>query len=306
METTGFHYEDVPPQIWLDELHEFNIPRIWNIELDKTQRTNLSNRALDTLKQWRLNLRDQMKKIESRYDSSNRDKMKQMLAPYKLLDTLGADLNSQLRDLQSRLSSGRAIPQGFEIGERIFGDVATQRWHLGDFEDEALWDDFMATESRYKSIRREYKRQGMGLKNARQRVKEQQSELATLEADYKARSGFLQIGLRLFIVMIVVLLCLAIGIGAIVSGLPFESNASDTAIGAIFLVISVVGAMIAIVLMRRRRQSILLLEEEVVMMRTTLQSSKQEARRQKQLFFPTEDTFKQVQQDYAVLKKAFN
>lgn len=306
METTGFHYEDVPPQIWLDELHEFNIPRIWNIELDKTQRTNLSNRALDTLKQWRLNLRDQMKKIESRYDSSNRDKMKQMIAPYKLLDTLGADLNSQLRDLQSRLSSGRAIPQGFEIGERIFGDVATQRWNLGDFEDEALWDDFMATESRYKSIRREYKRQGMGLKNARQRVKEQQSELATLEADYKARSGFLQIGLRLFIVMIVVLLCLAIGIGAIVSGLPFESNASDTAIGAIFLVISVVGAMIAIVLMRRRRQSILLLEEEVAMMRTTLQSSKQEARRQKQLFFPTEDTFKQVQQDYAVLKKAFN
>lgn len=305
METTNFHYEDIPPQIWLDNLHQYNIPSIWDVQLDNIQRTNLSNRASDNLKEWRTNLREQMKNIQSRYDSSKKDKMRNMLAPYQLLDNLGSDLNSQLRDLKTRLSAGRAIPEGFAIGERIFGDLATRRWHFGEPEDERLWKDFLSTEKRYKTLRKEYKQQVMGLKNAAQRVKEQKKDLIQIEANYKARSGFLQIGLRLFIVLLSVVLSLAIGIVTFIYGLPFESPAPDTSIAVIFVCISVIGAVMAVVLMRRRRQSLVILEEDIATMKLNLQNTKQDARRQKQLFFPTEDTFKEIYEDYKIMKKAF-
>ena len=302
---TGFHHEDVPPQLWLDELHEFNIPHVWDVQLNKTQRENLSKRALDQLKNWRSSLRDQMKKIEGRYDSSNQERMAQIIAPYKLLDQLGHDLNANLRDLQSRVSSGRAVPQGFEIGERIFGDFKSKRWHLGSREDERLWEDFLATESRYWSMGKEYKRQATGLKNASQRVQEQQADLEKLVADYKKRSGFMQLGLRLFIVLLVVIFCLALGISAFTVGLPIEGRITNTMFAGIMLGLSVVGAIVAIVLARRRRASVAVLKEDIIAMRATLKELKQEARRQKQLFFPTQETFKQVQADYKVLKAAF-
>lgn len=302
---TGFHHEDVPPQLWLDELHEFNIPHVWDVQLNKTQRENLSKRALDQLKNWRTSLRDQMKKIEGRYDSSNQERMAQIIAPYKLLDQLGHDLNANLRDLQSRVSSGRAVPQGFEIGERIFGDFKSKRWHLGSREDERLWEDFLATESRYWSMGKEYKRQATGLKNASQRVQEQQADLEKLVADYKKRSGFMQLGLRLFIVLLVVIFCLALGISAFTVGLPIEGRITNTMFAGIMLGLSVVGAIVAIVLARRRRASVAVLKQDIIAMRATLKELKQEARRQKQLFFPTQETFKQVQADYKVLKAAF-
>ena len=302
---TGFHHEDVPPQLWLDELHEFNIPHVWDVQLNKTQRENLSKRALDQLKNWRSSLRDQMKKIEGRYDSSNQERMAQIIAPYKLLDQLGHDLNANLRDLQSRVSSGRAVPQGFEIGERIFGDFKSKRWHLGSREDERLWEDFLATESRYWSMGKEYKRQATGLKNASQRVQEQQADLEKLVADYKKRSGFMQLGLRLFIVLLVVIFCLALGISAFTVGLPIEGRITNTMFAGIMLGLSVVGAIVAIVLARRRRASVAVLKQDIIAMRATLKELKQEARRQKQLFFPTQETFKQVQADYKVLKAAF-
>ncbi len=302
---TGFHHEDVPPQLWLDELHEFNIPHVWDVQLNKTQRENLSKRALDQLKNWRSSLRDQMKKIEGRYDSSNQERMAQIIAPYKLLDQLGHDLNANLRDLQSRVSSGRAVPQGFEIGERIFGDFKSKRWHLGSREDERLWEDFLATESRYWSMGKEYKRQATGLKNASQRVQEQQADLEKLVADYKKRSGFMQLGLRLFIVLLVVIFCLALGISAFTVGLPIKGRITNTMFAGIMLGLSVVGAIVAIVLARRRRASVAVLKQDIIAMRATLKELKQEARRQKQLFFPTQETFKQVQADYKVLKAAF-
>lgn len=302
---TGFHYEDVPPQLWLDELQEFNIPHVWDVQLNKTQRENLSKKAVDQLKNWRSSLRDQMKKIEGRYDSSNQEAMAQLIAPYKLLDKLGHDLNANLRDLQSRMSSGRAVPQGFEIGERIFGDFKSKRWHLGTREEERLWEDFLATESRYWSMGKEYKRQATGLKNAAHRVKEQQADLEKLVTEYRKRSGFLQLGIRLFIVLLTVVFCLVLGAVAVTIGLPLEGAVTNTVFAGIMFGLSVIGAIVAIVLARRRRASVDVLKEDIIAMRATLKQLKQEARRQKQLFFPTEETFRQVQADYKVLKASF-
>lgn len=302
---TGFHYEDVPPQLWLDELHEFDIPHVWDIQLNKTQRENLSKKAVDQLKNWRSSLRDQMKKIEGRYDSSTQERKEQIIAPYNLLDKLGQDLNANLRDLQSRISAGRAVPQGFVIGERIFGDFKSKRWHLGSREEESLWEDFLATESHYWSMGKEYKRQSQGLKNVTQQVQEQQADLEKLVTEYRKRSGSLQIGLRLFIVLLIVVFCLVLGAVAITTGLPLDGAVTNTMFAGIMFGLSVIGAMVAIILARRRRTSIAILKEDIIAMRATLKELKQEARRQKQLFFPTQETFKQVQADYKILKASF-
>lgn len=305
MSEIDFHYEDVPPQLWLDELREFNIPQVWNVQLNNTQRTNLSKRGLDQLKNWRTSLRDQIKKIEGRYDSSNKEAKEQILAPYQLLDSLGHDLNDKLRDLESRISAGRAVPQGFEFGDRIFGDLKSKRWHFGERDDERLWEDFLSTENRLRLMSKEYKRQAMGLKNASDRVKEQQSDLENLVAEYRKQSGFLQLGVRLFIVLLTVIFCIVLGVVALVIGLPLEGAVTNNIFAGIMLGISVIGAVVAIVLARRRRAAVAVLQADITEMRASLKQLKQEARRQKQLFFPTQETYTQVKADYEVLKASF-
>ena len=163
----AFHHEDVPPQNWLDELHSFNIPAAWDIQISDAQRRNLANRAQEQLNGWRVALREQVKKIEARYDASNRDIMKKMLAPYRMLDELGTDLHTQLRDLMDRVKNGRAIPQQFEFGSRIFGDLETERWKLGERPDEQRWRDFITVERRYMSLTKEFKTQSRGYDNAK-------------------------------------------------------------------------------------------------------------------------------------------
>lgn len=302
---TGFHYEDVPPQDWLDELHAFDIPRVWDIQLNKTQRTNLISRAKNQLGTWRKALQDQLKTIQRRYDKSNRDAMSKMLAPYKKLESLGNDLNSRLRDLEKRIQAGKAVPQGFAFGTRIFGDMESRRWHFGDREDEIRWDDFMDAERRYKSMGREYRNQSNSLKNIKLQLNEQKSELQKLSKQYKQRSGCAQIGVRLFIVLLTVIFCLIVGAAAFFEDSPLVSSISNEVFGSIMLILGVVGAIVAIILARRRTRSVSTLQQEITETRSSLKQLQQEGKRQKKLLFPTQQTFKEVTRNYQQLKASF-
>lgn len=301
----GFHHEDVPPRQWLDELHSFDIPRAWDIELSNDQRANLAKRAQTNLNGWRTGLREQMKRIERRMGKTDPEGMEKVLAAYQKLDGLGSDLNDQVLDLANRIKAGRAIPEGFEFGTRIFGDMASKRWLFGEQDDEERWRDFLAVERRYLSINKEYKSQSRAYDNAKQRYKECQADIKTLDAEYKKRTGFMQLGLRLLIVFIAVMFALVLGGVALLIELPLDGPISSQVFGGIMLVISVVGAIIAFTLARRRRKAILQLEQDIADMHLTIENVKEEVRKQKQYLLPTRETLKEVKQDYEILKETF-
>lgn len=302
---TAFHHEDVPPQNWLDELHGFNIPRSWDVQLEDKQRSNLAKRAQDQLNAWRVSIRDQMKKIDGRYDTSNKDSLEKILLPYQTLDNLGNDLHAQIRDLREKIKGGRAIPQGFEFGTRIFGDMETKRWQLGDREDEQRWRDFMSIERRYQTLGKEYKAQSRGYDNAKQRVSESQDDLEILNAIYKQRRGFLQIGVRLFIVMLTIVFCLIVGALALFVDFPDGARINNEILSAIMLIMAVIGAIAAVMLARRRRETIAVLETDIEDMTEALKTLNQETLRQRQYLLPTQQTLKEVRANYQVLKETF-
>jgi hypothetical protein len=137
-------------------------------------------------------------------------------------------------------------------------------------------------------------------------VKDEQNELGKATKRYKRLTGFLQLGLRLLIVMIVVVFSLVLGGFVFVhEGQILQGGISNQAFGGTMLLIGLIGAMIAIVLARRRRRAIAALEEDIKIMKQNLGRTKKEALRQKKLFFPTETTFKEISREYKKMKASF-
>lgn len=304
--TLEFHYGDTIPQIWLDELQELNIPGLWNPNLRAQQRENLIQRAQQELKKWRVALRDQMDTIKMRYGDENKSEMRLMLEPYGTLDSLGGSLNQQMKDLAAKMKAGRALPLGFEIGTQIFGSLDTGRWHLGDHEERKLWDEFESVERRYLNIKEEYDQQSGEYKLTAGRVKEHQADIKKLGNEYKARTGFMQLGIRLFVIFITAGISMILGIMAFVMK-PFQGGAiSNEAFGGIMLILSLVGVMIAIVLSRRRRERIAELREEILTLKRDAKTLKQEAQRLKKSLYPTHQTFKEITVQYKELRAAFH
>src|SRR5688572_19018958 len=164
--TMGFHYDDRPPQLWLDELYNFQVPRLWDVKLNATQRANLTTRAKQQLKDWRLAMREQIKKIEARYGKDKLQESRLMVAPYRKLDDLAVELTDAIFDLEKKLAAERPIPEGFEIGERIFGSLPTGRWFLGSLRDAKRWEEFEKLERRYLGLHEEYQNMGQEMKMA--------------------------------------------------------------------------------------------------------------------------------------------
>ena len=306
MATMGFHYDDRPPQHWLDELYNFQVPRLWDIKLNETQRNNLTVRAKQQLKDWRLALRDQFKKIETRYGKEQLDEKRLMLAPYNKLDDLAVELVDAINDLEKKLAANRPIPESFTIGDRIFGSLPSGRWYFGSLKDAKRYEEFEKLERRYLGLGREYQNLGQELKVALARVKDEQNELSKATTRHKKLTGFLQIGLRLFSVLLVVIFCLVLGAFVFVhEGQILPGGISDDAFGGTMLLLGLIAAMVGIVLARRRRRAIAVLEEDIATMKQNLGRAKKEALRQKKLFFPTEQTFKEVRREYAQMKQSF-
>jgi hypothetical protein len=304
--TMEFHYEDRPPQVWLDELYNFQVPRLWDIKLNATQRANLTIRAKQQLKDWRLALRDQIRKIEARYSKDQLQESRLMIAPYRKLDDLAIELIDAIADLDKKLAADRPIPEGFELGERIFGSLPTGRWFFGSLRDAKRWEEFEKLERRYMGLNREYKNMGQEMKVAFARVKDEQQELSKASKRYKKLTGFLQLGLRLFIVILAVVFSMLVG------GLVFslqkpliDGGISNQAFGGVMLILGVIGVMIAIILSRRRRRAIAMLEEDISIMKQSLDRAKKEAMRQKKLFYPTQQTYKEISREYKTMRQTF-
>ena len=301
-----FHFEDRLPQDWLNDLQSISIDKLWNPQLNMQQRMNLMERARQELKIWRLGLRDQLETIKMRYGDSNSKEMNLMLSPYQTLDDLGTKLHNAMKELESKMKEGRALPLGVTIGDYIFGSLHSGRWYFGDIDEMRLYEEFEGLERRYLSIKAEYEAQSSEYKLVAGRVKDHQADIKKLTNEYNARKGFRQIALRLLVVFIIALLSLGLGaLGFTIK--PYDGMAmSNEAFGGMMLIIGLVGVMIAIVLTRRRRRRIEELREEILGLKSDEKTLRREAQRLKKGLIPTQHTFKQVRKQYKEYSAAFN
>lgn len=300
-----FHFEDRLPQDWLNDFRAIGIDRLWDPQLRPTQRENLLERAKQDLKVWRLGLRDQMETIKMRYGDDNKQELSLMLSPYNKLEDLGTNLNNAMKDLESKMKSGRALPLGVTTKEYIFGSLQTGRWYFGDLDEMRLYDEFENVERRYFSIKAEYDEQSSEYKMTAGRVRDHQADIRKLTKEYNARKGFLQLGLRLFVVSLVSILSLALGVLGFTMK-PYDGMVmSNEAFGGIMLIIGLVGFMIAIVLTRRRRRRVNVLREEILSLKSDEKTLRREAQRLKKGLLPTHHTYKAISKQYKEYRTAF-
>ncbi|MEL6405058.1 MAG: hypothetical protein AAFR81_11875 [Chloroflexota bacterium] len=303
--TDSFYYDDDPPQVWLDDLHDMNIPGLWNIQLTNAQRINLIARVKNDLNEWRKHLRSDIDIMKGRFGHDKMDEMERIVTPYQLLDTLAGDLSKQVRELEDRAKKGKAIPEGFMFGDRIFGDMKTKRWHLGSRADEDRWDDFMSVERRYQMIGKEYQQQGRVVKNAAQRVKEQQVENKRIMAELNKRRSTTLMALQVSFALLAAIITGIIAGMSFLTDTVFVEGVSGEAFGALMLVVTIAAVGTAVVLVRRRQTAIKQLSQDITDGRIMAKRLKEAYDTEKRNFFPTQQTFKEISQEYKQLKASF-
>lgn len=303
--TDGFYYDDDPPQVWLDDLHAMNIPALWDIQLNNEQRVNLLARAKSELTEWRKHLRSDIDIMKGRFGHDKIDEMERIVTPYQLLDSLAGDLGKQMQDLEKRVKKSNAIPEGFMFGERIFGDMKSKRWHLGTRADEDRWDEFMSIERRYQMVGKEYQQQAKVLKNAAQRIKEQQANNKRMLAELNKQKSTTRITIKVLVALV------AAGIAGTLAGMSLLNDTvlvatlSAQVYEALLAVVAVAAIITAIVLVRRRRSAIQQLSAEVSAGRAMSKRLKEAYNAEKRNFYPTQQTFKEVSGIYKELKATF-
>jgi hypothetical protein len=103
-----------------------------------------------------------------------------------------------------------------------------------------------------------------------------------------------------------VIFCLVLGGFVFVHNAPIlEGGISNQAFGLTMMILGLIGAIVGIVLARRRRRAIAILEEDIATRKQNLARLKKEALRQKKLFYPTQQTYKEIGREYKQMKASF-
>lgn len=302
--STSFHHSDTPPQVFLDQLHEINIPRLYDPGLNETQRTNLLTLSRKRLSEWQARLVDQTKNIELRYKHVP-DQAKLHAAPYKKLASLGNDLLRAIGDLERTLRAGRALPRGFEFGAKIFGTFETGEWRFGDARDAKRWEQMEAVRRRLDLVRGDYEPMKRDLDLSMRRAKEAKHDLKKLHIRHRK----LRNKVPFIIMMLLVALIL---VGALVSGLMMLNGdiqlvEGDYAqiFGGALLIVAVVAAVMMITLTRRRRRNLTVVQIGIAEMIEEYRSHKVEAREIRLQLYPVSKLAKQLNTEYKQLRKTF-
>jgi hypothetical protein len=303
--TIDFHFTDTPPQVYLDELHSIDVPKLYDPLLSKQQRGNLMVLIRKRLNDWQKKVQTQIQSINGRYDSNNRDKATLLMAPYQTLSNLGKDLDKAINDLEKGMRAGRVVPPGFSFGKQIFGDLERGEWHLGDPQDAKRWGNYLSLRRRMETVGTEYKPLVQNVKIAQARVKQQESDLRQMTKEYNRRRSPLDIILRLFPVLVVTIIALVADWYAFRTPEPLNDAMSNQMIGGTLLVVGTVGAILMIILVRRRSQRIRELQENLHHSKRFLKELKSAFKQARLDYYPTDKLYKELQREYKQLKATF-
>jgi uncharacterized membrane-anchored protein YhcB (DUF1043 family) len=303
--TIDFHFTDTPPQVYLDELHSIDVPKLYDPLLSKQQRGNLMVLIRKRLGDWQKKVQTQLQSINGRYDSNNRDKATLLMAPYQTLSNLGKDLDKAITELEKGMRAGRVVPPGFSFGKQIFGDLERGEWHLGESEDAKRWGNYLSLRRRMETIGAEYKPLVQHVKIAQARVKQQENDLRQMTKEYNRRRSPLDIILRVLPVLIVTIIALVAGWYAFRAPEPLNDAMSNQAVGGILLVVGTVGAILMVVLERRRTRHLRELQENLTGSKRFLKDLKVAFKQARLDYYPTDKLYKELQTEYKRLKATF-
>lgn len=303
----SFHFEDTPPQAFLDSLHKIDVPKIYDPALTSEQRANLINLVHKRLKEWQVGLQEQIEKIKKRHGSGKSPDAELQLAPYLKINELGDELKKNIVDLNQNLKAGRVLPKGFQFGTEIFGDFERQEWRFGERADAKRFEEMVKITNRLEHVQDDLKPMTRDLKLTQARVKEQKADAQILMSKYKRRKSPLNLLLIWLVPILVMIACLAVGYIVFNSEIPYVQNDMNLnpIVGGAFLVIGLVASMMLIVLYRRRKRALEELREDIRAIKQLVQEAEKDFKRQRLEYYPVEKLYAQLKGDYQRLRATF-
>jgi hypothetical protein len=304
MSSTNFHL-DRPPQEYLDELHDIDVPRLYDPALSREQRLNLIQLTRKRLRQWRNGVEALVEKIGERYGAENADEQRLAQAPYQLLATLGKQLDEAIDELETIVKKGRVVPEGFVFGDRIFGNPESGEWHLGTRADAERFDEMLSVHRRLSQLMEEYKPLVQKMKVIQQRIKEMKNDLRNWMQEYQQKQSTGYIATRLAGLLILALLLLAAGAFFFTSEQIVVATETDRVLGVLLIVAGVVFTIAAIVIYRRRSRRLNELREDIQAGKQRLRQYKKDFQEQKRHYFPINQLVTDLRADYRDLRATF-
>lgn len=289
---------DIPAQEYLDDLHSIDVPRLFNPDLSKEQRTNLINLTKKRLNDWQTTLQAHMGTIHKRYEKGQETERDLALAAYKKLDDLGKELTGTIKDLEKIVKKDRTIPPRFAFGTVIFGEYDWGEWHLGEREDMVRFEDMVAIKNRLDRVRREHTPMTKNLKQTQSRIKVLKKEIKRNMDEYKRRKRPLYIGLR--VVVLLLFVAVFLGLGYVIY------QAGDSPILAGMSGLLAVSLMtVSISTLRRNRRKLKELEQDIHNGRQRLKQLQQRFKKLRIDYYPVNELKQELTADYQSLRATF-
>ncbi len=304
MSAPMFHL-DRPPQDYLDELHEIDVPRLFDPSLSREQRMNLIQLTRKDLRHWLQGIEALVDKIGERFGAENAAEQRLAQAPYELLVTLGHQLDKAIDDLEEKLKKERALPEGFMFGQIIFGDETSGEWHLGSRADAERFQEMLAIQRRLEKLMDEYKPLVHRIKVIQTRRKETTSDVRDWMQEYRQKQSTGYIAGRLVGLLLLTLLFLGAGAFLSLSDDTLIATDSDPILGAALVVAGVAFCIAMIVIYRRRKRRLNELREDIQTGKRRVAQYKREFQEQKRHYFPINQLVTELRHDYRDLRTTF-
>ncbi len=315
-------FRQTPPQQFLDELHDADVPRLFDPQLSKRDRADAIQAAKRKIARTKVKLEEERDLIRNRYTGRSGKRNKDMiddsesrlkiaLAPYMLLFNLTRQLEEQIQALENALGAGKLLPEGFHFGDRIFGNAERGEWFLGDRNDEDLWAHAENVRQQLEEFMKQREPLVTKQKQIKERTAKTQQLLKTDSAKLKRRSQTSYIVLRLFILFIISVGLMGYGYYRAQPFWPgiLNGNPSALANGALWLFI--MGAGFALLLSipyiySRWRRNLHYLEDRIAVWRRDLEELRHDAQIIQRDYVPVNDKCRQLHAEYQELRAHFH
>lgn len=139
-------------QDYLDDMHAFGIPDLFQLNLSPRERAAGIRKARQELGRLRTELIHHRGTLNENNQALSADELKRMSAPFNLLLLLHEQLADEVNTLEQSLSSGKALPPGLEFGRHIFGDEQAGEWFVGSQEQFNDWQNIQQFKQRLDAL----------------------------------------------------------------------------------------------------------------------------------------------------------
>lgn len=290
-------FTDTKPQIFLDEYHKANVPRIFVPQLSQQQRNNLINLSRKKVTETRMRVQQQIKAIRARYDESEADEAKRGTAPYRILDDLGKQLLEEIDAVEKVAREGRRLPKGFGFGHVIFGVEETGEWHLGEMEDSERFEQLLNKRSRLAQLKADRAPLQKQIKKVNGLIDRKRREVDEVTEMYQKLKPGKVLAIRLMGVFSVALLCAALAAVAFLT--------DRVLLGAAAAGLVIIFLLLAIIVYKRRRNRLNMLRKAIQLGRTELKKLRKEQLRLRNTYIPLDDLCKQLAVEIKELQATF-